>query len=113
MNDCRICAASTVFEGRVVVSGGYNNNESLRTVEAYDHVADKWVYMPNMVNESYDHDMIAISNKLFAIGCSENFNVCEVYDTICKKFVVLNMFPTFFGDTHRTSITFGRKIIIF
>ena len=109
----RINAACTVFEGRVVVSGGSNDNGSLRTVEAYDHVADKWSYMPSMVNGSCGHNMIAISNKLFAIGCGRNLNICEVYDTICKNFVVLSSFPTFFGRFHRTSISFGRKIMVF
>ena len=117
MNDNRIHAACTVFEGRVVISGGYTDNEDyydvLRTVEAYDHVADKWSYMPSMVNESVEHDLIAISNKLFAIGCGQNHDICEVYDTFSKKFVVFKSHPTFFNGFYHKSITFGRRIIVF
>ena len=36
MNERRHCAACAVFEGNIVVSGGYNEN----TVEVYDHVDD-------------------------------------------------------------------------
>ena len=39
MNDRRKQSASSVFEGRIIVSGGYNNG-SLNTVEAYDHVGN-------------------------------------------------------------------------
>ena len=113
MNDCRIHAASTVFEGRVVVSGGYYiTNRRLSSVEAYDHVADEWSYMPSMINESCDHNMLAVSNKLFAIGCGEDYDICEVYDSISKKFVVLSSFLTFFSGFNDTSITIGRKIMV-
>ena len=40
MNDYRMDAASTVFEGRVVISGGEIDNGYLSSVEAYDHVAN-------------------------------------------------------------------------
>ena len=43
MNEARSCLASTVFEGRIVVSGGFvDDNEFLNTVETYDHVANTW-----------------------------------------------------------------------
>ena len=49
MNEAKIKAATAVFEGRVVVSGGYNDNEGLlNSVEAYDHIDYSWKYMPNM-----------------------------------------------------------------
>ena len=56
MNEARQLPACTTFEGRVVVSGGYVNvNNDLNTVEAYDHVANTWSSMPNMI---YMVDMI-------------------------------------------------------
>ena len=93
----RIDAASTVFGGKVVISGGINNIGLLRTVEAYDHVADKWSYMPSLIHESCDHNMSAVSNKLYALGCSFSPDIIEVYDTFCKKFVVVTKIPEFFG----------------
>ena len=48
-NVARENSSCAVFEGRIVVSGGYNNNKGLlNTVEAYDHIDDSWKYMPNM-----------------------------------------------------------------
>ena len=48
-NVARENSSCAVFEGRIVVSGWYNNNEGLlNTVEAYDHIDDSWKYMPNM-----------------------------------------------------------------
>ena len=56
-----------VFEGRIVVSGGYNNG-FLSTVEAYDHIAEKWTNMLNIVEETYHHKSVAFKNKLFIVG---------------------------------------------
>ena len=113
MNDNRINAACTVFEGRVVVSGGKNDNWLSRSVEAYDHVADKWSYMPNMIHRSCCHNMLAISNKLFALGCGGSFDICEVYDSFCKKFVVINSDLTFFEYFRKRAISTGRNILVF
>ena len=42
MNNARKSSASSVFEGRIVVSGGKHNFVRLNTVEVYDHVGDTW-----------------------------------------------------------------------
>ena len=86
MNETRCYASCTVFEGKIVVSGGFNI-ETLNTVEAYDHVANTWTNMPNMVEERYNHKSVAVKTKLFVVG--GNNKTCEVYDSISKKFVLL------------------------
>ena len=48
MCSTRSCAGCTVFEGRIVVSGGWNG---LKSVEAYDHHENKWTYLPVMINK--------------------------------------------------------------
>ena len=98
MNDGRAGAACTVFEGRVVVSGGTRSSytgDQLNTVEVYDHVANTWSYMPNMVEERYCHSSVAYKNKLFAIGSIIGVGMisCEVFDSACKKFVFLKQKP--------------------
>ena len=40
MNEARSAAACSVFEGRIVVTGGINDNVELNTVESYDHVSN-------------------------------------------------------------------------
>ena len=58
MNDDRVNAACTVFEGRFVISGGENDNGLSTSVEAYDHVADEWSYRSSMIHESSSHNVL-------------------------------------------------------
>ena len=92
MNEPRRNASCTVFEGRVVISGGLNVNGRLNTVESYDHLADTWSHMPNMVIGRYEHNSVAIKNKLFVVGCPGQTS-CEVYDSTSNTFVMLTRPP--------------------
>ena len=67
MKNSRRLSACSVFEGRVVVSGGYSN-DSINTVEAYDHVGNTWESMPNMIYKRGAHKSVAVKNKLFIFG---------------------------------------------
>ena len=117
MNAPRRAAACTVFEGKMVVSGG-NSGVTGRTVEVYDHVTDKWSYMPNMIEGRIYHDLVAIKNKLFAFGGVKD--TCEVYDSCSKKFSLLKSPPNLFTSLTQMSyynaagaISIGNKIIVF
>ena len=82
-------AACSVYQGKVVVSGGSNNNDGhLSIVEAYDDTLDKWVEMPSMINARHDHSQLTVKNKLFVIGRIKES--CEVFDSFNKKFVLIN-----------------------
>ena len=113
MNEGRIRAACTVFEGRVVVSGGYGNNVFItNTVEAYDHVADEWTYMPNMIMGRESHGSVAMKNKLFVFG----FGSAEVYDSTCDKFVALKKKPSTFKfnkTIYLQTFSIGSKFVTF
>ena len=113
MNDERVYAACTVFEGRVVISGKENNNGLSASVEAYDHVADEWSYRSSMIHESYFHNVLAVSKKLFAIGRDGTNGICEVYDSTCKKFVVMNSNSQFFDVVGDHTVSIGRNILVF
>ena len=89
MKEVRSSAACTVYEGRIVVAGGWDVNYELNTVESFDHIANKWSFLPSMIKSRSYHRLIAIKHKLFAIG--GHGQIFEVYDSTCKKFVsVLN-----------------------
>ena len=90
MNEERCSSSCAVFQGKIVVTGGFNNTTllPLKTVEAYDHVANKWTYMPDMVKVRLFHNSVAIKNKLFIVNYS-----CEVYDSVSDKFVLLKLPP--------------------
>ena len=67
MNTARDLSACSVFEGRIIISGG-RFHDILNTVEAYDHVGNSWENIVNMVIERCGHKSVAVKNKLFAIG---------------------------------------------
>ena len=117
-NEQRYDAACTVFEGKVVASGGGCRHHVGRTVETYDHVADTWSYMPNMIKRRSRHDLVAIKNKLFVFGGA---HACEVYDSCCKTFSLLKSPPNLFEKPQRlhsklhaaSAVSMGDKIVVF
>ena len=109
MNESKPCAASTVFEGKVVVSGGLNN-DPLNTVEAYDHIINTWSFMPNMIEGKRNHSSVANKNKLFVFGKGKQG--CEVFDSTCKMFVALKEIPLVFSlEKIIRTFSIGRKLI--
>ena len=88
----RSCAACAVFQGSIVVSGGHGaHQQNLNTVESYDVFADEWSPLPSMVNGKSDHSLVAVKDKLFAIGNGSDVHTSyfEVLDAECDRFVAL------------------------
>ena len=115
MNEARGDASCTVFEGRLVVTGGWDNH-NLNTVEVYDHIADECTYMPRMLLGKNDHKSLAIRNKLYVIEPDiYDGTGFEVYDSICKKFMSIQVKTTYFGIDLILVAAFsiGNKIVIF
>ena len=93
----RFVAACTVFEGKVVVSGGYYDNSyfdgfnedsddgDLKSVESCNYYENKWTYLPDMIEERDLHASVSMGNKIFVIGGFSTSN-CEVFDSTSKKF---------------------------
>ena len=89
MNEERLHASCTVIEERVVVTGGYTFEAFLTTtVEAYEHLSDTWIPMPNMLEPKNPHSSVSVKNKLFVIGNLYGKPSCEVFDS-SRKFVAL------------------------
>ena len=111
-NKFRLDVSCTVFEGRVVVSGGLGFCNS---VEAYDHVAEAWYDMPNMVQARCGHKSVAIRNKLFVIAGIGTTTI-ELFDSNCNKFVLVKP-PTVSVADHllftSAVVTLGNKLVIF
>ena len=97
-NEARINAASTVYEEKIIVSGGWNNNIdlNLKTVVAYDPLSNTWSSMRNMIKDRCGHSSIAVKNKLFVLGSydGKGSESCEVFDSNCKNFVMIKRFPS-------------------
>ena len=93
-------AACTVFEGKIVVSGGLTEVHVgfgdlhaiiLNSVEVYEYHENKWSYFPSMLNPNYDHTAVSISNKIYMVGgCSY---ICEVFDSVTRMFTSISILP--------------------
>ena len=93
MNVARYQAACTVFEGKVVVSGGFRRGffkKSIKSVEAYDYYVNKWTNLPDMVEGRSDHAAVSMGNKMFVIGGDHNLN-CEIFDSFSRNFCALKL----------------------
>ena len=109
MNVARESAACVVFQGNIVVSGGFDaNNNELNTVESYDVFADKWTSLPNMLKSKSFHSLVVVKDKMFAFG--HGTESCEVFDNVCNKFIALKHQPSI---TFSKSVSIGNKILIF
>ena len=105
--DDREGSACTVFEGKIVVSGGVRKkiipnrvypggiaNNCLRqsiinlnSIEAYDYYNNKWSYFPSMLSKRVNHTAVSLSNKMIIIGGNSDY--CEVFDSITRKFTYI------------------------
>ena len=119
MNKARTQAACAVFEGRIVISGGFINdiflNNITNTVEAYDHVANKWSSMPSMIEIRHSHKSVSRKSKLFVIGGYSKTS--EVFDSHSNKFSLLKPIPfnetILSGEKLTGVISIGPKLMIF
>ena len=118
--NARCYAACTVFEGKVVVSGGMNNFETdaiLNTVETYDPFGDLWTNLPNMIYPHCLHKTVAVKNRLFVLGGFRipSASACEMFDSHSNRFVLLK--PSPFAQScisySAEVVFFGRKLAVF
>ena len=114
INEARSVASASVFNGKIVVSGGNNNDyETLKSVEAYDHVARAWTRMPDLVEMRSGHKSIGVKNKLFVFeSCRSS---AEAFDSVCNKFVLIKV-PKQIASSFRSVVgvvAVGSKIFIF
>ena len=117
MNKERGDTSSAVFQGKVVVTGGYIDRRFssgfLKSVEAYCFHENKWTQLPDMLKERSEHSTVSIENKMFVI----DFNDLEVFDCITNKFTImksnLNTKNIFYLFSKICVIVIGYKIHVF
>ena len=119
MNDQRASAASAVFKGRVVVTGGFAGSRSkpelLNTAEYYDHASGVWSRMPDMVQRRCCHRLVPVRNKIFVVGGRDR-TTCEAFDGVARKFVLLKETARAFEadgvNTFSHAFLFGSKLLV-
>ena len=80
-----------MFEGKIVVTGGDNNWDGIKSAEAYDYYENKWTYLPNMIEARCQHAAVSMENKMFVIGRRKTLS-CEVFDKFSRKFTSIKSF---------------------
>ena len=112
MMESRENAACAVFEGKIVVSGGFRQFHTLNSVETYDYHENKWSNFPSMLSARRNHTAVSIRNKMFMIGNS--FNSWEVFDSFTRKFTSIKSMPEliFYIYPNKT-VCIGYKIYFF
>uniref|UniRef100_A0A914VYK5 BTB domain-containing protein n=1 Tax=Plectus sambesii TaxID=2011161 RepID=A0A914VYK5_9BILA len=88
MNQARCSVGAACLADKVVVCGGYDRGECLRTVEQYDAVTDVWSFLPSMLSERGRFDAVVAGGKLFAVAGSNGTNdlsTVECYDPHTAK----------------------------
>ena len=110
----RCFSACTVFEGKIVVTGGNSNNGSLRSVEAYDHHENKWTYLSDMVTKRYGHSAVSMGNKMFVI-CKGYPVYYEFFDNISRKLTMLYVKPPYsnFYSFGYEVLSLNNKLVFF
>ena len=108
-------AACAVHGGRIVFSGGNGYTGSARKVQAYDHIADEWSEMPDMLESRQFHASLNIRDKLYMLGGSIKQN--EVFDCFSNVFVHIKSVTSFYnwetaGTTRHQYIVLGNKVVI-
>ena len=85
MNESRYNAACTVFESKIIVSGGYES----KSVEAFDYYENKWTYLPEMIDKRCDQAAVSMGNRMFVIGGSYTTS-SEIFSSFSSKFTQIN-----------------------
>ena len=110
----RFSPACTVFEGKIVLCGGYNyNSGTLKSVVAYDYYENKWTDLPDMNERRIYHASVSMGNKFFVIGRYDTLS-SEVFDSISRKFTFLrstNLNANKYISVQAVSI--GNNIVLF
>ena len=89
INEARYTAGCTVFEGKIIVTGGIHDWYEIKSVEAYHYYENKWTYLPDMIEERCFHATVSMVNKMFVIGGHETSN-CEMFNSCyrCKLSII-------------------------
>ena len=96
-------SACTVYEGKIVVSGGL----FLKSVESYDYYDNKRTFLPNMVEGRSCHAAVSMGNKMFVIGGIRTTK-CEVLDSFSGNFTLIKPFSS---QSTRENSEFGAVCI--
>ena len=71
--------ATTFLNNEIFVSGGYNSSRLSRAMKKYCPQKEEWIDLKNMNEEHFDHQLIFLNGKIYAIGMGYD-DTMECYD---------------------------------
>ena len=122
MKESRSYPACTVFDGKIVVSGGSRWDkelffeDKLNTVEYYDYCTNKWAYMPSMKKHRFRHNSVGIRNQLFMLGghsLAFHSISCEVFNIYTGVFTIIKPAKFSLKREHSCVVPIGNSIFVF
>ena len=60
--------AAAVWNGKIVMTGGYNKTKTLNLSELFELRSKKWKNIAPMICARYNHALVVANSKLFAVG---------------------------------------------
>lgn len=83
MNGARCSIGASFLNGKIIVCGGYDRGECLKTVEEYDVVRGEWKQLQSMNDERGRFDSAVLNGKIYAVAGSNgniDLKTAEVYN---------------------------------
>ena len=113
MNDGKEYSVYLVFEGKMVVSGGFNISDELKSVELYNYHENKWTYLPDIIYSRVRHGSVSMCKKMFVIGGQINSSKFEWFDSITRKFIMVKQSILLNNIKATCVFSIGYKILAF
>lgn len=88
MNEARASIGAVFNAGKIIVCGGYDRGDCLRSVEEYDVGSGSWAALSPMIDDRGRFDTTVLGGKVYAIAGSNGGNdlkSCEMYDRKVNK----------------------------
>ncbi|VDL64137.1 unnamed protein product [Nippostrongylus brasiliensis] len=83
MNGARCSIGASFLNGKIIVCGGYDRGECLKSVEEYDVVRGEWKQLQSMNDERGRFDSAVLNGKIYAVAGSNgnhDLKTAEVYN---------------------------------
>lgn len=74
MNSARCSVGTAELNGELLVCGGYDRGECLKTVLVYNPTFNRWESMPSMKHSRGRFDITVLGSKVFAVGGCDGIN---------------------------------------
>ncbi|GMT31315.1 hypothetical protein PFISCL1PPCAC_22612 [Pristionchus fissidentatus] len=88
MNEARCSIGAVFIAGKIIVCGGYDRGECMRSAEEYDVGSGSWSALAPMLDDRGRFDTTVLGGKIYAIGGSNgghDLKSCEMYDRKANK----------------------------